>query len=130
MKLDSLNSIKGLTLIELMISVAIMTLVTVGALHVLLTAQALSEDSRGRLLAVNAANSTLEAIKETPLTSLATIDTTDFVPANLPSGAITIGTNPVDVSTSQIATVTITVSWTGARNMQKTLQLSSMKSRF
>lgn len=124
------KSQKGLTLIEMMISMVILTTVLGFSMYLIHSAHELSKDSRERLLALHAARSTLETIKNTALTSVSGISTTTFVPANLKNGAIAIATNPANVSAVSIATVTVTVSWTGARNRARSLQLSTMRSAY
>lgn len=79
---------------------------------------------------MNAARSTLEEIKDTTLSGVANIQTAGFIPADLPNGAITITTNPANVSAVTIATVTVTVTWTGPRNRPMTLEITTMRSAF
>lgn len=119
---------KGLTLLELIFSVSIMVLVLLSALYVIMMAHQMSEDSRGRLLALQAARSTLEVIKDTPLPNVPAINTAPLVPAALLNGAIAIATNPFPIGGVAIATVTVTVSWTGPRNRPRNLQISTMRS--
>ena len=121
---------KGLTLIELMVSFFFLALIVLSSIYVLTAAHQMSEESRGRLLALNAARSTLEAVKQTTLTAVPAINTAPFVPAELRNGAIAIATNPVNLAGVQIATVTVTVSWNGPRNRPLTLQVTTMRSRF
>lgn len=121
---------KGVALLELMFSAAIMTAVLLSCYFVLISAHHMSEESRSRLLALNAARSTLEAIKTTPIANVPAINTAPFLPADLPGGAIAIVTNPANVVGVQIATVTVVVSWTGPRNMPRTLQMTTMRSQF
>lgn len=121
---------KGFTLIELMFSMLIMTLVILGAVYSLTTAHNMSEDSRTRLLALNAARSVLEEIKITPVTAVPGIPVANFIPADLPNGAIQIITNPVNLAGVTLATVTVRVTWTGAKNMPKNLEISTQRSRF
>lgn len=124
------NSQKGLTLIEMMISMVVLTTVLGFSMYLIHTAHELSKDSRDRLLALHAARTTLETIKNTSLTSVSSINTTSFVPADLKNCAVTIATNPANVSGVSVATVTVTVNWTGTRNRARTLQISTMRSAF
>ena len=123
---------RGMTLIELMISASVMVTVLGACIYLLHSAHYLSQESRNRLLALNAARSTLEAVKNTGLANVPNINTAQYVPAALPSGTITITTNPAaaSLSTAAIATVTIDVRWTSAKNIQKTLQITTMRSRY
>lgn len=126
-----MNSERGVTLIEFMFSMAILGLVALMSFYVLTSARQMSESNRARLLALNAARSTLEQVKNTPLISVPTMSTSALIPSNLPSGAITITTNPAAVTAATtVATITVTVSWRGARNRTESLQLSTMRSRY
>lgn len=124
------GSQKGLSLIEVMISMSILVLVVLFAFYVLTAAHHMSEESRSRLLALNAARSTLEAIKDTTLPGVPGINTAAFIPQDLPNGAINIQTNPANLAGVQIATVTVIVQWTGTKNMARQLQFTTMRSRF
>ena len=121
---------KGFTFLELLISFAIFSAVIVSSAYVIITSQHLSEESRNKLTALNAARSTLETVKNTPLANVPNINTSALVPSNLPNGKITITTNPANVQTAQIATVTVNVSWTGPRNSARALAMTTMRSRF
>ena len=90
----------------------------------------MSEESRSRLLALNAARTTLETIKNTPLGAVPAINTANIVPQALPGGAIVIRTNPANLAGAVVATVTVTVSWIGPKNMPRTLQVTTMRSQF
>ena len=126
-----MRSERGVTLIEFMISMAILAVVALTSFYVLTSARQMSESNRARLLALNVARSALEQIKNTPLISVSTMSTSALIPTNLPSGAITITTNPANVTAATtVATVTATVSWRGARNRQESLQVSTMRSRY
>ena len=121
---------KGLTLIELMASFFILTVVLGMSLYLLLNAHAMSKEARNRLLALNAARSVLEAIKTTSLTSVPAINTATYLPNNLPSGTMTITTNPVNLNGVSVATVTVTVGWRGSKNMTRSLTVTTMRSRY
>jgi Tfp pilus assembly protein PilV len=121
---------KGVLLIELLFAFFLLCLVVISAGGLLIKTAQMSEDNKGRLLALQAAQSTLETIKDTPLTSLAIINTASFIPAYLKNGVVTIQTNPAIGANTQIATITVTVSWRGAMNRPQQLQISTMKSRF
>lgn len=120
----------GLALIEVMIALGLLLLVLGTALGVLVVSNEMSEESRERLLALNTARSTLEIIKDTPLPNVPTIPTASLVPAELRNGTINITTNPTSLVGVQVATVTVTVSWISRRNRVRTLQITTMRSRF
>ncbi|MBN1688742.1 MAG: prepilin-type N-terminal cleavage/methylation domain-containing protein [Candidatus Omnitrophica bacterium] len=121
---------KGLSLVELMLSFGLFALVAAASVYGLIQAHHMSEDSRYRLLAVNAARSVLEEIKETPLQNVPNFNVSGFIPSDLPSGAITIATNPTSLATAPVATVTVTISWAGAKNAARQLQVTTMRSAF
>lgn len=119
---------RGLTMVELMISLFVMVTTVGMAVYLLSSAQQLSRDSRERLMALNAARSTLEAVKDTPLGNVTGINAAAFVPAELSGGQITILTNPANLTGATIATVTVRVAWNGTRNIPRTLQVSTRRS--
>lgn len=119
---------RGFTLIELMISTFVLIVVVGSAVFALRQAQMMATESRLRLLAIHAARTTVETVKNTALSSVSSISTASIVPADLTNGSITIATNPANVSGSTIATVTVTVSWTGTKNSARSLQISTMRS--
>ncbi len=125
-----LRSRKGMTLVEVLAALTILLPTLLAALYVLVVAQNMSQESRDRLLALNAARSTLETIKDTALTSVPNINTTSFIPANLKNGAISITTNPTNLGGQTLATVTITVNWLGPKNRARSLQVTTMRSRY
>ena len=118
----------GLTLVELMFSILILGIVLLSCLYTLQEAHNLSKDARCKLLAMNAARSVLETIKNTALVNVPAINTAGLVPADLPSGTITIATNPANLNAAAVATVTITVNWRGSKNMLKNIQVTTMRS--
>ena len=121
----------GLTLVEIMLSFAILVPVLLISLFALTYAQQACFDCGLTLQAANAARSTLEAVKDTPLTQVPLINTNALVPANLPNGAVAIATNPAVIdATTQFAVVTITVSWRETGNRQRSLQVTTIRSRF
>jgi type II secretory pathway pseudopilin PulG len=128
--MKTVNDQKGALLLELLFAFFILGFVVVSAGGLLIKTAQMSEDNKGRLLALQTAQSVLETIKDTALTGITTIPTTDLLPAGLNQGAVTIQTNPINVAGIDVATVTVTVSWRGANNRQQQLQISTMKSRF
>lgn len=121
---------KGVLLLELLFAFFLLAFVVVSAGGLLIKTAQMSEDNKGRLLALQTAQSALETIKDTSLTAIASINTAAFIPASLSQGVVTIQTNPAIVATTQIATITVTVSWRGAGNRTRQLQVSTMRSRF
>lgn len=125
------KSLTGFTLMEVLLSLGIFTVVLVSSLYVLSSAHQLSTQSRERLLALTAARSTVEAIKNTPLVNIRSITTAAFIPPGLRNGNITILTNPGLISANtQNATITVTVTWTGPKNIPQRLDITTMRSRF
>ena len=127
-KYSILKNKKGMTLIEVMIAFSIMAVVLLSAMYCLYMAQMMSQESRDRLLALNAARSVVEVIKDTPLANVTGINTSGYVPSDLKNGAIAIATNPANLAGVTIATVTVTVTWTGPRNMARALEVTTMRS--
>lgn len=121
---------KGMTLVELMFAAAVVSIALLSSVFVMLEARQISMEARQRLQAANAARSVLEAVKDTPLTSLSTINLSGYVPASLPSGAITLTTNPASLTSATLATVTVNVSWLGAKNRTQNLSVSTQRSRY
>lgn len=121
---------KGVTLLEMLFSFAILGLAVIATAGLLIHSKHLSEDSRFRLVALNAARSTLEAVKETPLQGIPAININALIPADLPNGTITLTANPVVTAATQISTITITVGWNGSKNRARQLEITTMRSRF
>lgn len=123
-----LKTESGLTLIELLFSAVIMGIVLLSCLFALQEAHNLSREARYKLLAMNAARSVLETVKNTALVNVTAINTAGMIPADLPSAAITVTTNPVNLAAATVATVTVTVNWRGAKNIPKSMQVTTMRS--
>ncbi len=119
---------RGFTLVELMISTFVLVVVLGSAMFALNQAQVMTSESRQRLLAMHAARSVIETVKNTSLANVTSINTTGLVPTGLTNGAIAIATNPANLTGVTVATVTVTVTWTGSKNMTRTLRLSTMRS--
>lgn len=120
----------GFTLIEVMFSVAILALVLLAAFSALTEAHKMSQESRYRLIATNAARSVLETVKETPLALVGVINTNNFIPTDLPNGAIAITTNPANLTGVQLATITVSITWTNPKGLPGVLEFTTMRSRF
>ena len=134
---------KGFTLMELAISLAIFSMVLVSSIFVLTSAHQLSTQSRERLLALTAARSVLETIKNTPLANVdnipqaqlnALVPTANGVMLLRQVGAtpvIQVLTNPAALTAAtDLATVTVRVTWSGPKNITQVLELTTMRSRF
>ncbi len=129
--MKGLRNLKGFLLLELLFAFGLLAFVVISSGGLLIKSAQMSEDNKSRLLALQTAQSAIETIKDTPLTSLVGINTANFIPAGLSQGAVAIQTNPATIlASTQIATVTVTVSWRGAMNRAQQLQVSTMKSRF
>ncbi len=130
MKTEKLQHEKGVLLMELLFAFFLLAFIVVSSGGLLIKTAQMSANNKGRLLALQTAQSVLETVKDTPLTSIANINTATFIPASLNQGAVTIQTNPAIGATTQIATITVTVSWRGVSNRAQQLQVSTMRSRF
>ena len=128
------NGEKGFTLMEVLISLGIFAAVLVLSVYILTSAHQLSAQSRERLLALSAARSTVEAIKNTPLANLGTINTDRFVPQELRNGRIILNFNPTNLATANLVTVTVSVRWWSYKNTtaqpDRRLDITTMRSQF
>lgn len=117
---------------ELSLALAIFLVVLVPSIHILTSAHQLSTQSRERLLALNTARSTLETIKNTPLSTVANINTAPFIPQGLRNGAVAMNINSDtgNLATATLATITVTVTWTGPKNIPQRVDITTMRSRF
>lgn len=126
----------GFTLIELMLSLALVLIVSAGTLQAIQAANILSIEARETTIAMNDARAVLERVKITSLASLpndATVnassvwaDLNTFVSNSLADQQILV-TGDAGTSLRQI---TVAVSWTAPRNKQKMVQFSTLKSFF
>ena len=120
----------GTTLIEMLIALVVLV-VAAGAMAMSISvAQSQAEEARGRLLALQAARSVIENIKDTAVDNLLTIDTSTYLPQGLADAAIDLATNPAAPAGQDLVTATVTVSWTGPRGRAMSLRLSTMRSRY
>jgi Tfp pilus assembly protein PilX len=129
-KIKKFSNESGSLLLEILFAFLLLSFVVISSGGLLAKTAQMSADNKGRLLALEAAQSALETIKDTSLTSIANINTAALIPANLNQGTMTIQANPTIGATTQIATITVTVSWRGSLNRTQQLQISTMKSRF
>jgi len=128
--MELLRNKKGVLLLELLFAFCILAFVVVSSGELLIKAAQMSEDNKGRLLALETAQSVLETIKDTALTEVPNIPTATLIPADLNQGAVTIQINPQNLQNVDFATITVTVSWRGAMNRLQQLQISTIRSRF
>lgn len=127
------NDKKGFLLLELLFAFFILAFAVVSSGGLLIKAAQMSENNKGRLLALQAAQSAIETVKDTALTDIPRIPVADLaalIPAGLNQGTVTIRTNPLSLTSVNYATVTVTVSWRGAMNRPQQLQISTVRSRF
>jgi type II secretory pathway pseudopilin PulG len=128
------KSQSGMTMLEVLFSFAILALVSLNAVKLSLSAQQMTQDTQLKLLAVGAARSVMEVVRTTPLDTLddnpSPITASSYVPADLPSGAIAITTSPASLTGVDVATITVRVTWTGSKNRSRTLDLTTIKTRY
>jgi len=130
------KSTRGFTLIELMLSLALVLIASAGMLEAINASNLLSIEAREATIAMNDARAVLERVKITSLASLPNngtlnagsiwADLNTFVSNSLANQQITV-TGDAGTSVRQI---TVTVSWTGPRNKAEAVQFSTMKSFF
>ncbi len=127
---------KGLTLVELLVSLLIIVITSAGALQAIYAANILSIESKETTIAMNDARAVLERVKITSLSLLPSnttvnantiwADLATFISNNLDSEQVLV-TGGDGISLRQI---TVTVNWTGPRNKQKSVQFTTLKSFF
>lgn len=120
----------GMTMLEILISFGILAIVSLSGIRLVTGSQMLTQDTQLKLLAVGAARSVMEVVRTTPLTDVPSVSTVAYVPADLPSAAIAISTSPVSLTGVDIATITIRVTWRGSQNRVRTLDLTTIKTRY
>lgn len=126
----------GFTLIELMLSLALVLIASAGLLEAIDASNYLSIKSREMTLAMNDARAVLERVKITSLSYLPNGQTKSasslwgdldtFVSNSLSNEQITVTGD----SSSSLRQITVTVSWTGARNKPQTVAFTTLKSYF
>lgn len=121
---------RGTTLLELLVALGVIAVAASAMAFAMLTSQHQTEEARGRVLALQAARTALETVKNTAVDDLPGIATDGLVPADLPNGNVVIETNPENPVGQELVTVTVTVTWTGPKNTPKTLRLTTMRSRY
>jgi len=103
---------KGLTLIELVIAILIMTVGAVSLMAVLVNSERASRASQAKSLALNAAEEQMEAIFWDAPTSVMDYDNVPFAVGNLQGAG---GAQPglITVTNTQPREVTVAVQWIG-----------------
>ncbi|HTL48898.1 MAG TPA: prepilin-type N-terminal cleavage/methylation domain-containing protein [Verrucomicrobiae bacterium] len=120
---------RGFTFLELVVSMAILSLVVLTSFRVLTEAHFMAMEARNRLLAANTARATLEAIKNTPLANVPALNGNTYLSPDLPAGNVQILTNPANVAAANIATVTVRVTWRNPKNLPAVFTISTMRWR-
>jgi Tfp pilus assembly protein PilV len=120
LSLSSHRGAEGLTLIELVVAVLILTFGVVGALTVLVQAQTSTNGTTAKELALNAAQENMELVfVSAPASTRSNFNNVTFPVGDLVGaaggdpGLITVVADPV---LTDLLTVTITVSWQGMGN--------------
>jgi len=120
----------GMTMLEILISFAVLALVSLTAIKLSINSQQLTQDTQLKLLATGAGRSVMELVRSTPLTDVPSIITTPYIPADLPGATIALTTSPGNLAGVDIATITIRVSWTGSQGRPRTMDLTTLKTRY
>ena len=102
----------GLTLIELIIAIVLLTFGVIAAMTVLVQAHSSSNDTTAKTMALNAAQEQLEIILDDSPSAVLTYNNTPFAVGDL---ARADGSQPglITVAATQPRTITITVVWQG-----------------
>ena len=116
------SSSKGVTLLELMISVAILLIVISGLFVTFVYCILMNESNNNLVKAANDAQYVLEQVKGLDYDSISTYSAPEF--SNLPSETINLSRVPG----SQITEVTVNVNWV-ERQRQRNFQLSTRIAR-
>lgn len=112
---------KGFTLLELMITSAILLISIAGLLTVYVNALILDETSRETIIAANDAQYVLEQIKSVAFANIgsyASPTLTNLTNESIPNPTVTT------IST-RVKQVVVTVSWTGKRNRPRSFSLTT-----
>lgn len=120
----------GMSMLEVLISFAVLALVSLTAVKLGVDSQRLTQDTQLKLLATGAARSVMEVVRTTPLTDVPSISTASYIPTDLPGASIAITTSPSNLTGVDIATITIRVSWIGSQNRTRTMDVTTMKTRY
>ncbi len=128
---------KGFTLIELMLSILIVSVATAGALEAIYMSNRLSIQAKENTIALSDARAIVDRIKITPLSMLPSNGSTvnastiwsnlnDFVSMGLVNENIYI----TGGAGSSVRQITIAVSWSGVGNRNRQLKFTTLKSSF
>lgn len=123
---------RGMSLIEVLFSFGLLSIFALTSLKLIAMSQQLTVDTQSKLIAIGAARSVMEMVKTNPLSEVDTLSTASYLPADLPSGSISIVTSPsgAALDAATIATVTVAVSWTGSKGRTLSTSLSVLKSAY
>ena len=136
MNTNSTKNNKGFTLVEVMVSLAVLVIASLAALQAIYISNVISIEAKEKTIAVSDARAVLERIKITSLSNLPTSTTVnasavwsnvgDFVSNSLLSEQITVSAG----SGSNVRQISVTVQWIGPRKKQMQVQFTTLKSLF
>lgn len=121
---------RGMTMLEVLFSFAILAVVSLTGVRLVTTSQMLTQDTQLKLIALGAARSVMEVVRTTPLADVSAISTSGYIPTDLPNATIAISTSPANLSAADIGTITIRVTWRGSQNRTRTLDITTVKTRY
>jgi prepilin-type N-terminal cleavage/methylation domain-containing protein len=117
---------RGFTLIELIITLTIISIVLVGTITIMLASQARGMEAQHEAAASSAAAKQVEVLRATAFDSIA-VGTTSFTPSNVP--ALVSAQNVITTINADLKQVMITITWKeGSRN--QTVTISSYINRY
>lgn len=135
------NNQSGFTLVELLVALFVFVVAVGAAFASFSSSSQLSESARFRMVALQDARAILEEVKAVALQEVSDINLNSFKSQMLNGGgqwvdllnnetiALTTNPDPIDGGT-ELATITVTVSWQEAANRTKSLSLTTQKSTF
>lgn len=117
---------RGFTLIELIITLTIISIVLVGTITIMLTSQARGMEAQHEAAASSAATKQVEQLRGTAFDNIA-LGTTSFTPSNVPS--LVSAQSVITAVGVDLKQVVVTIIWKeGSRN--QTVTLSSYINRY
>ena len=121
----------GMTMLEILFSFGILALVSLTAVKLTVGSQMQTQDTQLKLLALGAGRSVMENVRMTPLADVPSITTSTYIPSDLPGASIAITSSPSGSLTGvDIATITVRVSYTGSMGRSRTVDLTTVKTRY